>query len=91
MAVPIKLLLTEKGDGYGSGLYAIREREKDMIDISAYDDYLSDSTNTNNNVRIIKNNEVYVACRNYFDLDKNCRIYIAQKETESYDVWPRKK
>lgn len=88
MAVSLKLLLLKEGDKLGNGLAAIRTRESDLIDISAFEPGVSDPTITTNPGYVIKDNTVYRIIKTYFDLDKNARIFIAKKDHESYDNYP---
>ena len=88
MSVSIKLLLLKPGDKLGNGLAAIRTHEADMIDISDYEAGISDPTITTCPGFVIKDNVVYHVIRSYFDLDKNCRLFIAKKEMEPFDVYP---
>lgn len=86
MALPIKLLLIEKGDKLGNGLAAIRAREGDLMDISDYESAMSDSTSTANPNYVIVDNKVYRMIKTYFDLENERRIVIAKEDMESYDV-----
>ena len=86
--VPIKALLIGKEEKLGNGLAVIRERESEMISIDDYEVAVSDATSSGNPARIIKNNKVYKIIKNYFDLDNNARIILANEESEVFDVWP---
>lgn len=88
MSVPIKAILLEKNDKIGTGLYALREKEANAVDISSYGEALSDPTSSTNHGNIIKNNKVYTIIRTYIDLDKNCRFIIAKHEDNSFDRYP---
>lgn len=88
MAPSIKILLLEEGMGLGNGLAALRTLEDQLIDISEFEPGLSDATNTMNPGYIIKNNKVYRMLKNYFDLDKNMRVFICKSENEPYDRYP---
>lgn len=88
MAIPIKAVLLKRNDPLGHGLKAIRTYANDpekTVDISNYDDYCSDSTSPNNKLIIIKNDIVYVCAKNYFDLDKQVRIYMCVECADSSD------
>ena len=81
----IKVLLVKTGDEFPNGLKAIRNRASEMIDISAFEGGISDATSTTCPAWIIKNNQVYKIIRNYFDLDKNERIFLAKLDEEPYN------
>ena len=84
----IKVLLIKAGDKYGLSLRAIRERANEMIDISSFEAGLSDATGTTCQACIIKDNKVYRVVRNYFDLDKNERIFVAKLDMDPNDIYP---
>lgn len=88
MAIPIKAILLEKTDNFGTGLTALRKKEDNAIDISSYVDAMGDATSSGIRGNIIKNNKVYTIVRTYIDLDKNCRYVIAKNEDNSFDRWP---
>lgn len=83
-----KVLLIDKKDKLGNGLANIRTNANKMIDISAFEAGFSDSTSTTTHAYIIKDNVTYRIIRNYFDLDKQERVYIAVEDVEPYDVYP---
>ena len=86
MAIPVKALLLERDEPLGHGLDVIRKKESEMVDITDYNDYLSDSTSASNCLIIIHNDKVYRVIKNYFDLDKHVRIYIGIECAESRDI-----
>lgn len=81
----IKVLLVKTGDEFPNGLKAIRKRASEMIDITSFDEAISDATSTTCPAWIIKNDKVYKVIRNYFDLDKNERIFLAKLDDEEYN------
>lgn len=83
-----KVLLIDKKDKLGNGLANIRTNASKMIDISVFEDGFSDSTSTTTHAYIIKDNVTYRIIRNYFDLDKQERVYIAVEDVEPYDIYP---
>ena len=87
MAVEVKVLLLDETNQLGTGLRAIREHENDLIDFSAFESGVSDSTCVSGTYgRIIKNNKVYSIVKNYYDLDKNRRIFVAELEKLPYNI-----
>ena len=89
MGYPVKILLLDPKDNLGNGLAALRTRESDLIDISGYEDALSDATSVGGlAAHFIKDNKVYRIFKNYFDYDKKTRVYLARLEMEPYDIYP---
>lgn len=88
MAKAIKALLLPKDNPYGNGLASIRTLESKMVDISDWEDCVSDNTMPNTQGYFIKNNKVYRVVKSYFDFDKNWRIFLAIEDTDTYDVYP---
>ena len=80
----IVVCLIDKGEDV-YGLRALREREADFIDISDYENGLSDATCTTVKQFIIKEDKVYNVVKTYFDLDNNQRILLAKECTETFD------
>ena len=90
MGYPVKILLIDpENDNYGNGLAAIRTRESELIDITGFEDALSDATSVGGlNAHFIKDNRGYGIIKNYFDYDKKRRVYIAKYESERYNEYP---
>lgn len=88
MAVAIKAILLERNDQLGCGLTAIRTYANQAVDISSFEEAISDSTSSAVKACIIKDNKVYTVMKTFMDIDTNTRWVVAKNEMNGADRWP---